>query len=96
MFFGDTSGTDPFVLLVSQNFMKNIFISNNQPINEGVNEGVNGLFELIEKYPNRKTPFFAEELGTSVKNIERWIKKLKEDDKIEFKGSSKTGGYIIK
>jgi len=82
--------------LVSQNFMKNIFISNDQPISEGVNEGVNDLFDLITKQPHRKTPFFAEELGTSVKNIERWIKKLKEDGKIEFIGSPKTGGYRVK
>jgi len=61
-----------------------------------INEGVNRLLNLIEKFPNRKTPFFAKELDTSVKNIERWIKKLKADDKVEFKGSPKTGGYIIK
>jgi len=40
--------------------MKNIFISNTSPINEGVN----GLFDLIAKYPNHKTPFFAEQLKT--------------------------------
>lgn len=59
-------------------------------------EGVSGLFDLIVKHPNRKTPFFAEQLKTSVKNIERWIKKLKSDGKIEYKGSPKTGGYIAK
>lgn len=86
--------------LVTQNFMKNIFISNTLPINEGVsegvNEGVNGLFNLIVKYPNHKMPFFAKQLKTSVKNIERWIKKLKADGKIEYKGSPKTGRYISK
>ena len=40
--------------------------------------------------------FFAKELNTSVKNIELWLKQLKDEDKIELKGSPKTGGYIIK
>lgn len=53
------------------------------------------MYVLIEKSPNRKTPFFAKELNTSVKNIERWIKELKSDKKIEFIGAPKTGGYRV-
>ena len=63
---------------------------------EGVNEGVKFLYDLIEKNPNKKTPFFAKELNSSVENIERWIKKLKDEGKIEFKGAPKTGGYFVK
>jgi len=48
------------------------------------------------KFPNNKTPFFAKTLNTSVKNIERWIKQLRTEEKIEFKGSPKTGGYYVK
>lgn len=62
-------------------------------LNEGVNEGVNSLYLLITQNPNHRSTFFAQELNTSVKNIERWIKQLKEDGKIEFVGSPKTGGY---
>ena len=35
-------------------------------------------------------------LNTSVKNIERWIKLLRDDGKIAFVGSPKTGGYYVK
>ncbi len=35
----------------------------------------------------------AEKMRTSPKNIERWIKQLKNEGKIEFRGSPKTGGY---
>jgi len=35
-------------------------------------------------------------LHTPSKTIERWLKKLKDEGKIEFKGSSKTGGYYIR
>lgn len=91
---------------IKQNFMRNIFYKNLEPIennegvsegvNEGVNEGVKSLYELIKNYPNRKTPFFAKKLNTSVKNIERWIKQLRDKDKIEFIGAPKTGGYVVK
>ena len=64
--------------------------------NEGVNEGVNELFDLIKSHPGKRTPFFADKLSTSVKNIERWIQILKKTDKIEFIGSSKKGGYYAK
>ncbi len=65
-------------------------------VNEGANEGVKSLYMIIQKYPNKKTPFFAEELSTSIKNIERWIKQLKNEEKIEFRGAPKTGGYYVK
>ena len=47
--------------------------------------------ELIKNKPNNRSTFFTNELQTSVKNIERWLKQLKSEDKIEFKGSPKTG-----
>ncbi len=56
-------------------------------------EGVNLLLNIIKKYPGKRTPFFSRELNTSSKNIERWIKKLRDKGIIEFKGSSKSGGY---
>ncbi len=68
----------------------------NEGINEGVNEGINALYNLIKENPNRRTPFLAEKLNTSVKNVERWIKALKTQNKIEFVGNPKTGGYILK
>ena len=43
-----------------------------------------------------------EEIQEAIKNnsagstIERWVKQLKDEDKIEFIGSKKTGGYIAK
>jgi len=64
--------------------------------NEGVNEGVKRLYVLIVKKPNHRSTFFSKELDTSVKNIERWLKQLKDAEKIEFIGSSKTGGYFVK
>ena len=85
-----TYGKESFKL--SRNFMKNIFYKSD----EGVNEGVNTLYELIKNKPNNRSTFFAQSMNTSVKNIERWLKQLKEEDKIEFRGVPKTGGYFAK
>ena len=63
---------------------------------EKINEGVNKLHKFIKLHPGNRTPFFAKELNTSVKNIERWVKELKVNDKIKFKGNPKKGGYYTK
>ncbi|MGK0256529.1 MAG: ATP-dependent DNA helicase RecG, partial [Arcobacteraceae bacterium] len=79
---------------IKQNYMRNIFYSNTKQLlnSEGVNEGVKSLYELIKLKPKNRSTFFAKELNTSVKNIERWLKQLKSEDKIKFIGSFKTGG----
>jgi len=68
----------------------------NEGINEGVNEGVKNLFLLIQEIPGKRAPFFAQRMDTSVKNIERWLKDLKDEDRIKFSGAPKTGGYFVK
>ena len=62
---------------------------------EALNEGVNFLLMLIKESPGRRTPFYSKNMGTFGKNVERWIKQLKEEDKIEFRGAAKTGGYYV-
>ncbi len=65
-------------------------------VNEGVNEGVNALLAAIMYHLGLRTPMLAEQIQTSPKNVERWLKQLKENDKIEFRGVAKTGGYYTK
>ena len=65
-------------------------------VNEGVNEGVNALVALITQHQGMRVPALAEVLNTSPKNLERWLKQLREAGQIEFIGSSKTGGYYPK
>ena len=59
----------------------------------GVSEGVSALLGLIGQQPGMRSPAMATVLGTSPKNIERWLKQLKTQSLIEFKGAPKTGGY---
>ena len=62
-------------------------------VSEGASEGVKGLYALIADQPSLRGPALAKLLGTSPKNVERWLKQLKDQGKIEFRGASKTGGY---
>lgn len=64
--------------------------------NEGINEGINELLEYIQKNPSKRVSHFEKEMNVPAKTLERWIKKLKEDEKIAFEGSKKSGGYVAK
>jgi len=66
----------------------------NGGVSEGVSEGVKKLFEFIKKNPGKRIPFFERELRIPGKTLERWLKQLKEESKIKFKGSPKKGGYL--
>ncbi len=68
-----------------------------QPVSGGVNGvvngGVNALAEHIRRHPGLRTPALAALMKTAPKNVERWLKQLRQADKIVFVGSPKTGGY---
>ena len=63
-------------------------------INKGV--GVNDIFEFIQQHQPTKATIIAQSFDINQRTIERYIKQLKDTQKIEFVGSSKTGGYYVK
>jgi ATP-dependent DNA helicase RecG len=54
------------------------------------------LLNYIKKNPSQRVAHFEEHLKIPTKTLERWIKQLREGNKIEFRGSKKTGGYFAK
>jgi ATP-dependent DNA helicase RecG len=64
-------------------------------VNGGVNEGISRLLEFIHKNPGQRVVELAAALNIPPKTIERWIKKLREQGRIVFTGSRKTGGYFV-
>lgn len=42
--------------------------------------------------PRQRSIEIVDALNTSLRTIERWLKQLKDEGKIEFKGAPKTGG----
>ncbi len=62
---------------------------------EGISEGINSLYSFIEQNPGRRISSIAGKIDKPPKTVERWIKKLHEEGRIEFRGSRKTGGYYV-
>ena len=64
--------------------------------NGGVNGGVNELLTFITNTPGLNTRQLVTQRNQPQRTLERWLKQLKEEQKIEYRGSSKTGGYYAK
>ncbi len=66
------------------------------PVNSGggVTEGVKNLLDFIKVNPGLRTTQIEVKLNVPVKTLERWLKQLKEQNKIEFKGAPKTGAIM--
>ncbi len=63
---------------------------------EKINEGIKNLYDFIKSTPNKRVSQISKELNIPQKTLERWIKQLKDEDKVEYKGSKRTGGYFAK
>ena len=63
---------------------------------EGVSEGVKLLVEHIRENPGLRVPSISRAIHIAPKTLERWLRKLKSEGKVNFKGSAKIGGYYVK
>ena len=92
---------DSFVM--KQNYMKNIFYKNETPLDGVVSGGVNGvvsggvteLLEFIQTNPGLRANELSKHIDTPLRTVQRWLKQLKDENKIEFEGAPKTGGYVV-
>lgn len=89
-------GSDPMITEgeVFKIEVKTIEQDINEGINEGTNEGINSLLTYIKNNPNQRVSQIEKTLNVPAKTLERWIKQLKDEEKIIYKGSKKTGGYF--
>ena len=93
---------DSFV--IKQNYMKNIFYKNETPLDGVVSGGVNGvvsggvteLLEFIQTNPGLRANELSKHIDTPLRTVQRRLKQLKDENKIEFQGAPKTGGYVLK
>jgi predicted HTH transcriptional regulator len=53
------------------------------------NGGINLLLKTIKQYRGERTMFFQEKLHLPKRTVERWLKTLRDEKKIEFRGSKK-------
>lgn len=63
---------------------------------EGVNEDLNTVLNLIGEEPGINAPRIAELVQKGLSTVERYIKKLRDQNYIEFRGAAKNGGYYRK
>lgn len=56
-------------------------------------EGVTSVLNHVRLHPGLRTPAISRGLNVPIKTIERWIKQLREQGLVEFRGSPKKGGY---
>ena len=62
-------------------------------VSGGVSGGVKDIIQITRKNPGINYRQIKELLKISQRTIERLLKQLKDSNKIEFRGSPKTGGY---
>jgi ATP-dependent DNA helicase RecG len=69
-----------------------------EEVNGGVNGGVSGgadeVLNYIRMNPGVKTSEIAAALDIPQRTLERWLKRLKDEKKVSFKGAPKKGGYV--
>ncbi len=61
----------------------------------GVSGGVKELLSFIENHPGLSARELSSQLNIPLRTIERWLKELREQGLIEFRGAPKTGGYVV-
>ena len=66
---------------------------NDEPLNEPLNEPLKAIYNTICENPGIQAPAIVNIVGKSLTTVKRAILKLKTLEKIEFRGSLKTGGY---
>lgn len=79
----------------------------NGGVSGGINRGVNletadvvnvdskAIFSFIEKNPGVNVLLLMNHFEVPKRTVERWVKQLKDEHKIEFRGAPKTGGYWV-
>ena len=71
----------------------------NDRVSDRVNDRVNFANEilvLVEKNPGLRSKDLAALAGKSIPTLSRFLKSLKDNGKIEFRGAPKNGGYFVK
>ena len=67
----------------------------NEEINEGIKRELEKTAEKIKANSGLRTNELAKMLNKGVSTVERYIKLLKQDGIVEFRGAPKTGGYYF-
>ena len=95
MTFDYQESGDGFIVTIGYQQQKQS-AENTEGVSGGVSGGVKDLLIYIETNPGLSAKQLSENLNLAKRTIERWLKQLKDQNKIEFNGAPKTGGYYKK
>ena len=65
-------------------------------VSGGVSEEVRAVLDYLHEHPGARTNQMTASLSIPRRTLERLLKKLKDEQKIVFKGAPKTGGYYVR
>ncbi len=65
-------------------------------VNGGVNGGVTSIIQYIKMHPGNRANTIADNLHISLRSVQRYLSQLKKENKIEFRGAPRNGGYFLK
>lgn len=85
----DTGAAEPIFEIVSDCFKVTLFPSG------GVSGGVSDVLDYIKLNPGKNTRQITTVLNLSQRTLERMLKELKREKKIEFRGAPRSGGYFF-
>lgn len=54
------------------------------------------MLVYVQANQGKNTGEIKKAIGLQQRTTERWLKQLKDEGKIEFRGASKTGGYFAR
>jgi ATP-dependent DNA helicase RecG len=88
----ESGALPPVFEIIAQNFKVTLFPGGG--VSGGVSGGVNDLLIYIKNNPGKKSKEIKTALNLPQRTLERWLKELREQNKIIFQGAPKTGGYF--
>ncbi len=68
---------------------------NGEFLKKDVGDGANRVAEIIAAQPGIRTEEIAKRLGKAKPKVERYLRALRQEEKIHFVGATKTGGYYM-
>jgi len=84
----DAGSPEPVFEIIADHFKVTLF-----PINKSPSGGVSDLLDFIKVNPGKKSKEIKTALNLPQRTLERWLKELRDQNKIKFQGATKTGGY---
>jgi ATP-dependent DNA helicase RecG len=79
-----------------KNIRENKLLNESDKLNGGLNGGLNEVFNCINIKPGISVTNISNQIDKPKRTVERWVSELIKLNKIERRGSKKTGGYFIK